>query len=111
RNPRLHKIASLHNQNPVLKLARVLLTFGKTLVLQLKNSAARGKLIKVRVLYKLFEAGKKEKSAHAKIKTTSYVDYSIKKKSFFFIFLTNFYLKLIWKLLLIKHNNRTIFLV
>ncbi|TQD77652.1 hypothetical protein C1H46_036813 [Malus baccata] len=56
--------------------------FRKTLALQLKNSAARGKLIKIRASYKLSEAGKKEKStaktsavskpkAEKKIKTTS----------------------------------------
>ncbi|CAN6698740.1 unnamed protein product [Malus baccata var. baccata] len=37
--------------------------FRKTLALQLKNSAARGKLIKIRASYKLSEAGQKEKSA------------------------------------------------
>lgn len=36
--------------------------FKKILALQLKNSEARGKLIKVRASYKLSEAGKKEKS-------------------------------------------------
>ena len=36
--------------------------FKKILGLQLKNSAARGKLIKIRASYKLSEAGKKEKS-------------------------------------------------
>lgn len=36
--------------------------FKKILALQLKNSEARGKLIKVRASYKLSEAGKKDKS-------------------------------------------------
>lgn len=36
--------------------------FKKTLALQLKNSAARGKLIKIRASYKLSEAGKKDKT-------------------------------------------------
>ncbi|RXH81774.1 hypothetical protein DVH24_036115, partial [Malus domestica] len=43
----------------------------KTPALQLKNLAARGKLIKIRASHKLFEACKKEKSAQTKIKTTS----------------------------------------
>ncbi|PRQ47438.1 putative histone H5 [Rosa chinensis] len=37
--------------------------FKKTLALQLKNSEARGKLVKVKASYKLSEAGKKDKSA------------------------------------------------
>ncbi|XP_061999522.1 histone H1 [Rosa rugosa] len=37
--------------------------FKKTLALQLKNSEARGKLVKVRASYKLSEAGKEDKSA------------------------------------------------
>lgn len=36
--------------------------FKKILALQLKNSEARGKLIKVKASYKLSEAGKKDKS-------------------------------------------------
>ncbi|GLT39223.1 hypothetical protein SLA2020_134290 [Shorea laevis] len=35
--------------------------FRKTLALQLKNSVAKGKLIKIKASYKLSEAGKKEK--------------------------------------------------
>lgn len=35
--------------------------FRKILALQLKNSAARGKLIKIKASYKLSEAGKKDK--------------------------------------------------
>ncbi|KAL3591960.1 hypothetical protein D5086_010600 [Populus alba] len=41
--------------------------FKKILGLQLKNSAARGKLIKIRASYKLSEAGKKEKSTTGKV--------------------------------------------
>lgn len=37
--------------------------FRKILALQLKNSAARGKLIKIKASYKLSEAGKMEKAA------------------------------------------------
>ncbi|KAL6227052.1 hypothetical protein ACLB2K_001011 [Fragaria x ananassa] len=36
--------------------------FKKTLALQLKNSEARGKLVKVKASYKLSDAGKKDKS-------------------------------------------------
>ncbi|KAL6220671.1 hypothetical protein ACLB2K_008427 [Fragaria x ananassa] len=36
--------------------------FKKTLALQLKNSEARGKLVKVKASYKLSEAGKKDKT-------------------------------------------------
>lgn len=39
--------------------------FRKILALQLKNSAAKGKLIKIRASYKLSEAGKKEKAQKA----------------------------------------------
>ena len=43
--------------------------FRKILGLQLKNSAARGKLIKIKASYKLSEAGKKEKAPVTKAKT------------------------------------------
>ncbi|KRX11649.1 Histone H1, partial [Trichinella nelsoni] len=36
--------------------------FKKTLALQLKNSEARGKLVKVKASYKLSEAGEKDKT-------------------------------------------------
>ncbi|KAG5245540.1 HISTONE H1-3 family protein [Salix suchowensis] len=40
--------------------------FKKILVIKLKNSAARGKLIKIRASFKLSEAGKKEKRLQGK---------------------------------------------
>ncbi|TYG94596.1 hypothetical protein ES288_A11G200700v1 [Gossypium darwinii] len=43
--------------------------FRKILGLQLKNSAARGKLIKIKASYKLSEAGKKERAPVTKAKT------------------------------------------
>ena len=45
--------------------------FKKILGLQLKNSAARGKLIKIRASFKLSEAGKKEKSTTGKVSNGS----------------------------------------
>jgi histone H1/5 len=45
--------------------------FKKILALQLKNSAARGKLIKIRASYKLSEAGKKDKVTSKAAKKTS----------------------------------------
>ncbi|KAL1143935.1 hypothetical protein V6Z11_A11G195100 [Gossypium hirsutum] len=42
--------------------------FRKILGLQLKNSAARGKLIKIKASYKLSEAGKKERAPVTKAK-------------------------------------------
>ena len=43
--------------------------FRKILALQLKNSAARGKLMKIKASYKLSEAGKKGKATATKAKT------------------------------------------
>ncbi|KAJ7944188.1 Histone h1 [Quillaja saponaria] len=45
--------------------------FRKILAVQLKNSAAKGKLVKVRASYKLSEAGKKEKAASKEKKPTA----------------------------------------
>ncbi|XP_019177471.1 PREDICTED: histone H1 [Ipomoea nil] len=45
--------------------------FRKILGLQLKNSAAKGKLIKIKASYKLSEAGKKNKTAAKKPKSSS----------------------------------------
>ncbi|CAL1361190.1 unnamed protein product [Linum trigynum] len=44
--------------------------FRKTLALQLKNSAAKGKLTKIRASYKLSESGKKEKKSRPKTAPT-----------------------------------------
>ncbi|KAF5735968.1 histone H1 [Tripterygium wilfordii] len=43
--------------------------FRKMLTLQLKNSAARGKLVKIKASFKLSEAGKKDKPATRKPRT------------------------------------------
>jgi len=45
--------------------------FRKILGLQLKNSVAKGKLIKIKASYKLSEAGKREKSATMTAATTT----------------------------------------
>lgn len=45
--------------------------FKKILALQLKNSVARGKLIKIKASYKLSEAGKKEESKTGKVSKAS----------------------------------------
>ncbi|CAI0392900.1 unnamed protein product [Linum tenue] len=41
--------------------------FRKTLAMQLKNSAAKGKLVKIRASYKLSESGKEEEKSRPKI--------------------------------------------
>ncbi|CAI0392899.1 unnamed protein product [Linum tenue] len=44
--------------------------FRKTLAMQLKNSAAKGKLVKIRASYKLSESGKEEEKSRPKIAPT-----------------------------------------
>ncbi|XP_059293080.1 histone H1 [Lycium ferocissimum] len=55
--------------------------FRKILGLQLKNSAAKGKLIKIKASYKLSEAGKKETTTKASTKKLSKVDPKKKPRS------------------------------
>ncbi|GMI64648.1 histone H1-3 [Hibiscus trionum] len=54
--------------------------FRKILALQLKNSAARGKLIKVKASYKLSEADKKGKFTATKGKTEKKIKVEVTKK-------------------------------